>query len=134
VGHEAPVNDMEAFRGADALPRLLSGSKDGSFIIWLLATGEAVLRVQSPLLRHVYHPVETRQGIFRSHLVAVRTVIRTRREVLKVRLVVVEGRSRVVILVGTLPGFSEAGIEIWELEDPIFTPPETGLRAANKLG
>jgi WD40 repeat protein len=50
VGHEGPVNDMEAFGGADALPRLLSGSKDGSFIIWLLATGEAVLRVQSPLL------------------------------------------------------------------------------------
>jgi WD40 repeat protein len=136
VGHEGPVNDMEAFRGADALPRLLSGSKDGSFIIWLLSTGEVVLRVQSRLLRHVYHPVETRQGLFHSHLMAVRTVIRTRREVLKVWLVVVEGRSRVVMAVGALPGYSETtgGLEIWELEDPVFTPPETGLRAANKLG
>jgi hypothetical protein len=39
-----------------------------------------------------------------------------------------------LISVGTLPGYDMAGVEIWELEDPVFTPPETGLRAANKLG
>jgi hypothetical protein len=84
---------------------------------------------------HVYYPVEERQDLFQRRLVAVNKLIRTRREVLKVRLVVVKGRSRVVIAVGSLPGYSdEAGLEIWELEDPIFTPPETGLRAANKLG
>jgi hypothetical protein len=146
TGHEDGVNDLRAFHGADAMHRLLSGSKDGSFIIWLVATGEAVLRVQSPRLRHVYYPVVTRQPLIGyAYTATERKVVYMRREAYKVRIIAVDGRARVLIGVGGLPGFSEttAGFEMWELEDPVLVPQEsdTGpralrerLRAANKVG